>query len=60
MPSVTYENQPFSILESFANGKPVIASDIGGMHELLAAGDRGILVKPNDVEQLKNAAYIFS
>ena len=31
LPSIWYENQPLSILESFAMGKPVIASDLGGM-----------------------------
>ena len=52
VPSLWYENQPFSILEAFAAGKPVIASDLGGMSELVGDGDRGFLVAPGDVESL--------
>lgn len=52
LPSVWYENQPFSILEMFALGKPVITSNIGGMKELVGANERGWLVEPNDVESL--------
>ena len=54
-PSLCYENQPFSITEAFAAGKPVIASDLGGMTELVKNGERGILVPPGDVEALAEA-----
>jgi len=52
VPSTWYENQPFSILEAFAAGKPVIASDLGGMTELVKDGERGLLVPPGDVDKL--------
>jgi glycosyltransferase involved in cell wall biosynthesis len=55
VPSLCYENQPFSILEAFAAGKPVIASDLGGMSELVAHMERGLLVKPKDSEHLAKA-----
>jgi glycosyltransferase involved in cell wall biosynthesis len=55
VPSLWYENQPFSILEAFATGKPVIASDLGGMSELVAHMERGLLVKPKDPEHLAKA-----
>ena len=55
VPSLYYENQPFSILEAFASGKPVIASDLGGMTELVANGERGLLVRPGDIETLADA-----
>jgi glycosyltransferase involved in cell wall biosynthesis len=55
MPSICYENQPFSILEGFASGKAVIASDLGGMAELVADQERGLLVKPGDSLLLANA-----
>jgi glycosyltransferase involved in cell wall biosynthesis len=55
VPSLCYENQPFSILEAFATGKPVIASDLGGMSELVAHMERGLLVKPKDSENLAKA-----
>ncbi len=55
VPSIWYENQPFTILEAFAAGKPVIASDMGGMAELVANRERGLLVKPGDSQALANA-----
>ena len=55
LPSVWYENQPFSILEAFAAGKPVIASNLGGMAELVGDGERGLLVPPGDATALARA-----
>lgn len=57
LPSICYENQPFSILEAFASGKPVIASDLGGMTELVTHLDRGLLVKPGDSAALADALH---
>ncbi len=54
-PSLWYENQPFSILEAFACGKPVIASDLGGMTELITHSVRGLLVRAGDVQELSEA-----
>ncbi len=48
-PSVWYENAPLSILEAKAHGKIVIASDIGGIGEILP---KELLVKPKDVAGL--------
>ena len=55
LPSLSYENQPLSILEAFACGKPVIASDLGGMTELVVHRERGLLVGPGDIEALAEA-----
>jgi glycosyltransferase involved in cell wall biosynthesis len=55
LPSIWYENQPYTILEAFANAKPVIASDLGGMTELVTENERGLLVPPGDSEALANA-----
>jgi len=55
LPSLWYENQPFSILEAFASGKPVIASNLGGMAELVAHQERGLLVPPGDLNALIEA-----
>lgn len=52
VPSVWYENCPYSILEAFAARKPVIASRIGGIPELVADGETGRLVPPGDARAL--------
>ena len=54
-PSLTYENQPFSILEAFGMGKPVIASCLGGMQELITHMERGLLISPGAVDELVEA-----
>jgi glycosyltransferase involved in cell wall biosynthesis len=52
MPSIWYENFPYSILEAFALGKPVIASNIGGMPETVVDGETGLLFEPGEVNDL--------
>ena len=59
LPSLWYENQPYSILEAFGFQKPVIASDLGGMIELIGKNQRGILVKPGDIDGLRDALVWF-
>jgi len=54
-PSICYENQPFSILELFARSKPVIASRLGGMEELVGENERGLLVPPGNPYILADA-----
>jgi glycosyltransferase involved in cell wall biosynthesis len=55
VPSICYENQPLSLLEAFASGKPVIASDLGGITELVTHRERGLLVRPGDAAALAGA-----
>ena len=43
VPSEWYENNPFSILEAFACGKPVIGSKIGGIPEMVLDSETGFL-----------------
>lgn len=52
VPSIWYENCPYSILEAFAIGKPVIGSEIGGIPELIKDGINGYLYEYNDVNKL--------
>jgi glycosyltransferase involved in cell wall biosynthesis len=51
-PSEWYEGMPYTILESFAQGIPVIASRIGGLKELVEDGVTGFLFEPGNVEDL--------
>ncbi|MDO8736151.1 MAG: glycosyltransferase family 4 protein [Thermoleophilia bacterium] len=53
-PSEWYENAPNVILEAFACGKPVVASRIGGIPEMVRDGMTGLLAEPGDIESLRD------
>lgn len=55
MPSIWQEVFGISIIEAYAYGKPVIASRIGGMPELVREGQTGLLVEPGHVTALQDA-----
>lgn len=55
LPSIWYENMPLSMLEALNLGSPVIASDIGGMPEIVKDSVNGYLFKPGDVDSLIEA-----
>ncbi|HLU39234.1 MAG TPA: glycosyltransferase, partial [Planctomycetota bacterium] len=48
VPSLWYENTPFSILEALAAGVPVVASDLGGISEVVEHGGNGWLFAAGD------------
>jgi len=48
VPSLWEENAPLVVLEARAAGRPVVASDIGGLPELVAEGIDGHLFPPGD------------
>lgn len=52
MPSRWHENSPNAILEAFEMGVPVIATNLGGMAELVQHGKNGLLFELNDAEDL--------
>ena len=51
-PSVWYEGLPKTILESFARGTPVIASNLGSMSDLITPGRTGEHFIPGDANDL--------
>ncbi len=55
VPSMWYENTPLVIAEAFAAGKPVIATNLGGMSEVVEHGVNGLLFEWGDAAGLANA-----
>ena len=51
----TYEGLPHTILEAMATETPVIASDVGGNVEVIEHERTGLLVHPEDVDELAGA-----
>ncbi|HEX4487440.1 MAG TPA: glycosyltransferase family 4 protein [Terriglobales bacterium] len=54
-PSKAYEILGKSILESYAWGRPVVASDLGSRRELVLHGQTGLLFPAGDVEKMAEA-----
>jgi glycosyltransferase involved in cell wall biosynthesis len=55
VPSVMEEGFGLVALEAMSLGRTVIASDIGGLRDIITDGENGILVPPGDVEALRAA-----
>jgi glycosyltransferase involved in cell wall biosynthesis len=52
LPSIWLENMPLSLLEALNLGKVVIASNIGGIPEIITDGDNGLLFIPGNIQDL--------
>ncbi len=52
VPSLWYEVFGLTVLEAYASGKPVIASQMGGLAELVRDGETGALVSAGDADGL--------
>lgn len=59
-PSRAYETLGKSILESYAHGRPVIATDLGSRRELVEHGVTGLLYEPGGFDRLADSIdYLF-
>jgi glycosyltransferase involved in cell wall biosynthesis len=55
VPSVGPESFGLVVIEAMAAGRPVIASRIGGMADLVEDGETGLLIEPGDAAALREA-----
>ena len=54
LPSLT-EGLPLSLMEAMASGKAVIATNVGGIPELIDPDVNGVIISPNELTALINA-----
>ncbi len=55
VPSEWHENAPLSVLEAAAQGKAVVASDLGGLPELVRHAETGLILWAGDAAALRAA-----
>jgi glycosyltransferase involved in cell wall biosynthesis/acetyltransferase-like isoleucine patch superfamily enzyme len=53
--STNWEGLPYSILEAMRAGLPVVATDVGGVHECVLPNETGYLCVPGSVESLRDS-----
>ncbi len=54
VPSIWYENCPFTVIEAQRLGTPVIASNLGGIPELIDQGKTGEVFEPGNLKKLED------
>ena len=47
-----WEGSPLAVMEYMAAGKPIVATRVGGVPDLITHGVHGLLVEPGDVDGL--------
>jgi glycosyltransferase involved in cell wall biosynthesis len=57
--SSAWENFPHTLVEALAVGTPAIATDVGGVREIVTDGENGLLVAPGDPGKLAEAIRRF-
>lgn len=55
LPSIYGENLPTVLMEAGGCGRPVVASDVGGISDIVANGETGLLVAPGDSPAIATA-----
>ncbi|HZY26394.1 MAG TPA: glycosyltransferase family 4 protein [Bacteroidales bacterium] len=53
------EGLPISILEAMSYGKAIIATDVGGVSEIVRENENGILIEPGNLKQIEQAINNF-
>ena len=55
VPTIGSEGTSFSLLEAMSAGNAVVCTAVGGMTNIILKDFNGLMVKPNSVDELKNA-----
>lgn len=58
VPSIWYENCPYSVMETLAIGKPVVGANIAGIPELVKENRSGLIYKYDDINDLADKMRI--
>ncbi|HEV8044796.1 MAG TPA: glycosyltransferase, partial [Rubrobacter sp.] len=59
IPSRWYENTPLVVYSAFASGTPVVATDLGGLSEVIDHGRNGLLFRMGDFRELNRLLLRF-
>lgn len=54
----TFEGMPLSVLEAYASGLPVVATNVGGMPDIIKNEKNGFLVELDNIDELCNALIL--
>jgi len=55
VPALQYESFSYTCAQAMAAGKPVIATRVGGMSETVEDGRTGLIVEPDNADELATA-----
>lgn len=58
-PAIWYENMPNTVIEAYAYGKPVVASRLGSLQEMVVDGETGFLFEPKNARELSEKLNYF-
>ena len=58
-PAIWYENMPNTVIEAYAHGKPVVASRIGSLAEIVVDNETGMLFEMKNSEEMAQKLRLF-
>lgn len=58
-PAIWYENMPNTVIEAYAHGKPVVASKVGSLEEVVIDGETGLLFEMKNSVDMSNKLMCF-